>query len=101
MEQSAENKIDVATKKMDNSMRRFNMMQVDPNCPPCESTGRYIYSVFHSILALVAIYMSFRCNRKFEFGSFLLACCCPYIYIVYILATRGTCGILENPQFNL
>jgi len=66
--------------------------------PVCNqvSTGRYIYSVFHSIMALVAIYLSFRCNKGFSFGPFLLACSCPYIYIIYILATQGTCGILEK-----
>ena len=67
-------------------------------CPPCDqaATGRYIYSVFHSIMALVAIYLSFRCNKGFAIGPFLIACCCPYIYIIYTLATQGTCGILEK-----
>ena len=63
--------------------------------------GRYIYSVFHSVLALVAIYMAFRCNKKFDLGSFIVALCCPYIYIIYILATRGTCGILESQPVGL
>ncbi len=61
-------------------------------------TGRYIYSVFHTIMSLVAIYLSFRCNKGFEIGPFLVACCCPYIYIIYILATRGTCGIIESEK---
>jgi hypothetical protein len=61
-----------------------------------KGTGRYIYSVFHIMMSLVAIYLSFRCNTGFHLGSFIVALCCPYIYIVYILATRGTCGILEN-----
>jgi hypothetical protein len=66
------------------------------------SSGRYIFSVFHSIMSLVAIYLSFRCNNGFEIGPFFVACCCPYIYIIYILATRGTCGIIEgeNKNFN-
>lgn len=59
-------------------------------------TGRYIYSTFHSIMALIAIYLSFKCNKGFDLGSFMLACCCPYIYIIYTLATKGTCGILGN-----
>ncbi len=59
-------------------------------------TGRYIYSTFHSIMALVAIYLSFKCNKGFDLGSFMLACCCPYIYIIYTLATKGTCGMLGN-----
>jgi len=54
--------------------------------------GRYIYSTFHSIMSLVAFYLSFKCNKGFAFGPFLVACCCPYFYIIYILATRGTCS---------
>ena len=63
------------------------------NCPPCDkaATGRYIYSVFHSIMALVAIYLSFRCNNGFSLGSFFIALLCPYIYIIYVVATKGTC----------
>jgi len=66
-------------------------------------TGRYIYSVFHLIMSLIAIYLSFKCNDGFNFGSFLVAFCCPYIYIIYVLATKGTCGLLdgENPQIKL
>lgn len=59
-------------------------------------TGRYIYSIFHTTMSLIAIYLSFKCNKGFDLGSFMLACCCPYIYIIYILATKGTCGILEK-----
>ena len=68
------------------------------NCPPCDkaATGRYIYSVFHSIMALVAIYLSFRCNNGFSLGPFFIALLCPYIYIIYIVATKGTCGIFEK-----
>ena len=67
-------------------------------CPPCDqaATGRYIYSVFHSIMALVAIYLSFRCNKGFSLGPFFIALLCPYIYIIYIVATKGTCGIFEK-----
>ena len=61
-------------------------------------TGRYIYSVFHLVMSLVAIYLSFKCNKGFDMGSFVVAFCCPYIYIIYILATQGTCGILEGEK---
>jgi hypothetical protein len=48
-------------------------------------------SVFHLILAIVAFYLVFKCNNFSEnpgtfVGSFLLACCCPYLYIPYMLA---------------
>jgi hypothetical protein len=78
----------------------YPKMKTDCVCPNPPSSGRYIYSVFHSIMALVAIYLSFRCNKGFNIGSFMLACCCPYIYIIYVLATQGTCGIIQNePSF--
>jgi hypothetical protein len=64
------------------------------------SGGRYIYSVFHSIMSLVAIYLSFRCNKGFNIGSFIIACCCPWVYIIYVLATQGTCGIIQNNNLN-
>ncbi len=66
-------------------------------------SGRYLYSVFHTIMSLIAIYLSFRCNGGFDAGAFLMACCCPYIYIIYVLATKGTCGVLESrvPQYRL
>lgn len=57
--------------------------------------GRYIYSVFHSIMFLIAVYLSFRCNKGFSLKGFILALISPYLYIVYTLATQGTCGLLE------
>ncbi len=75
-----------------------DQFQIRANYIPCEPTGvgRIIFSVFHTIISLVAIYLTFRCNGKFEFGSFLMALLFPYIYIVYILATKGTCGIIST-----
>ena len=81
----------------------FNQ-QVNQDLEPVEvpvrrcknTTGRYIYSVFHTIMALVAIYLSFRCNKEFKWTSFIIALFFPYIYIIYILATEGSCGILES-----
>jgi hypothetical protein len=65
----------------------------DKVCPKTQN----IYSIFHLLLVFLAIYMSFRCNNnKFNLGSFLAACSCPQIYLVYILATQGTCGIFEK-----
>lgn len=59
-----------------------------------EGTKRSWYSIFHTITAIFAIYLSFKCNKGFNFGGFLLACCCPYIYIIYQFATRDDfCGL--------
>ena len=68
----------------------------DPRQTQCKPTFfnniRIFFSVFHSIITLVAIYLTFRCNGKFHFGSFLVALLFPYIYIIYILATKGICS---------
>lgn len=53
-----------------------------------------VYSVFHLVVSVFAIYLSFKCNSGFDFGSFLMACCCPYIYVIYKFATSDNfCGI--------
>jgi hypothetical protein len=52
-----------------------------------------IYGVFHTLMSLLAIYLSYRCNNNhFNPTSFIIALCCPYVYIIYILATKGTCS---------
>ena len=62
------------------------------NCKDSDSTGKYIYMIFHIIMAFVAVFLSWKCNGgKFDLLSFLIALFFPYIYIIYILATRGTC----------
>lgn len=56
-----------------------------------------IYSIFHSIVAFFAIFLSFKCNRGFSFVSFLIAIFFPHIYIIYIYATTGSfCNTNEN-----
>ena len=60
-----------------------------------------IYSIFHSILALFAIYLSFKCNKGFSFGSFFMAIFFPYIYIIYKYATTGSfCNIDEIDEID-
>lgn len=60
-----------------------------------DNTGKYIYLIFHIIMSFVAIFLSWKCNNgKFDILTFLIALFFPYIYIVYILATRGTCDKL-------
>ena len=55
-----------------------------------------IYSIFHSILAFFAIYLSFKCNGGFSFGGFFMAIFFPYIYIIYKYATSEKfCGIFK------
>ena len=61
------------------------------------TVGKTIFSVFHFISAIFAIYLSFKCNFGFNFGGLLMACCCPYIYILYKLATADNfCYVFGN-----
>jgi hypothetical protein len=56
-----------------------------------QSRGKYIYSVFHTIMSIVAIFLSYRCNGCFQWIPFLAALCCPYLYIIYIIIFKNQC----------
>ena len=78
-----------------NTMVSVNKSTFDQYC----STPRAIYSVFHTIMFFIAIFLSLRCNRGFSLGSFLIACFCPPIYIFYILITeydKGICDLIPS-----
>ena len=67
---------------------------VDLSCNS-DSVKQSIYMVFHTLMAMFAIYLSWKCNSgQFDIVGFLIAIFCPYLYIIYTLATRGTC---DNP----
>ena len=56
------------------------------------NTGYVIYGIFHAILTLIAVYLTWKCNNgKFDLVSFLISLIFPYVYIIYVLATKGTC----------
>lgn len=57
-------------------------------------SGYMIYGVFHAILTLIAVYLSWKCNGgKLDLLAFVIALFFPYIYIIFIFATRGTCDM--------
>ena len=37
-----------------------------------------------------------KCNKGFDLTSFIIALIFPYLYIMYIFATNGTCGIIST-----
>ena len=47
--------------------------------------GKYIYSVFHVMMSIIAVYLSIRCNKVINYGSLIIAFCFPYPYIIYSL----------------
>ena len=55
------------------------------------STGKYVYSVFHTVMSIIAIFLSYRCNGCFQWIPFLAALCCPYVYIIYIIIFKSQC----------
>jgi hypothetical protein len=67
--------------------------------PEKKSTFRTLYTIFHFIVSIFAIYLSFQCNngvgKSFDLLSFLAALFFPWIYIFYIFVTRKDfCGVM-------
>lgn len=44
-----------------------------------------VLGVIHFIGVIIAIALSFRCNRGFKLLPFIIAICCPWLYIIYAL----------------
>jgi len=59
-----------------------------------------MYLITHIIISFFAIYLSFKCNQgsggEFNPIAFAVALFCPYLYIIYALATSGGCGVFES-----
>lgn len=69
------------------------------NTRPCKrEMYNYFYSVFHVILSIFALYLSFRCNKEFNVFHFVFALFCPLIYILFIVATKGSCGLIPGER---
>lgn len=50
-----------------------------------------IYAVVHFIIAVFALYLSFKCNNGFKVWPTLSSVFFPYIYLVYLFATNKDC----------
>lgn len=58
------------------------------------SVLRTLYSVFHFVVSIFAIFLSFKCNQAFDLTGFLAALFFPYIYILYKYGTTDNfCGV--------
>jgi len=69
------------------------------NTGNCNDIAYSIYFIFHITLSLIAFYLSWKCNNNnFDLYSFISALLFPYFYIIYILSTRGTCGIISSEK---
>lgn len=45
------------------------------------------FGTIQFVAFLIALYLSFKRNNGFDLISFLVACICPYIYIIYYFVT--------------
>ena len=62
---------------------------IDTYCMEKYSIGAAIYSVFHIIMTIVALFLSIRCNSKtIDLGAILVAIFFPYIYIIWVFGTK-------------
>jgi hypothetical protein len=75
-----------------NENKKEEVKQKIENTPaPSESKGKYVYSVFHTIMSIIAIFLSYRCNGCFQWIPFLMALFFPYGYIIYIIIFKSQC----------
>lgn len=49
-----------------------------------------LLNIINTAIFVFAIFLSFKRNGGFDFGSFLAACCCSLCYVVYALAVPRT-----------
>jgi hypothetical protein len=45
--------------------------------------GSRIYSYIHTFLAILALYLAYKCFHGFQVLPLIAACCCPHIFLVY------------------
>ena len=59
------------------------------------TVGLSVYGIIHLVCFFIALFISLRCNKGFDLGSFLAACCCSPLYVIYKLALP-TCTVIVN-----
>ncbi len=64
-----------------------------------ENSSGFLYNITMVIISWIifgfAIYLSFKCNKGFNLGSFLLAFFFSPFYILYHLALTNLCGLMK------
>ena len=90
----------------DNQNYRFKEENKKKNRCDEEDKKKYryfsnFYTITHLILSFFALYLSWKCNNNnFDPLSFIAALCCPIIYIIWVLAVNGGCGIFDDKPLN-
>ncbi|AUV58680.1 hypothetical protein MegaChil _gp0733 [Megavirus chiliensis] len=47
------------------------------------------YLVIHMAAFIFALYLAFKCSKGLNIGAIIVAFFCPWIYIIYVLVTKG------------
>ena len=92
MESIQSNYVRQYNESQNNDVNSTSLIIVDTK--PCKrQMYNYFYSVFHVILSIAALYLSFKCTRNKGTGvmllHFVIALFCPLIYILFIVATTN------------
>lgn len=76
------------TRIEDDNNRQAPIVIVKKNAPAIIT-----YGFIHVLAFLFALYLLIKCNNKISPVSLIVAIFCPWIYIIWILATRrGICS---------
>lgn len=86
---------DINNPIQNNENQNMLIDEYNKNKKPYNMT-KCIYCITHIIISFFAIYLSWKCNDGFNLLSFMTAFICPYLYIIWALATRGGCGLFES-----
>lgn len=54
----------------------------------------HVSNLIGTFILFFAVFLSFKCNNGFKFGSFILALLFAPFYIIYQLAVNNMCGML-------
>ena len=60
----------------------------------CDDYYNPVSLTLYFIISCFAVYLSWKCNKQFNFIQLLFALIVPEIYIIYQIAVSGMCGIL-------
>ena len=82
-------------KKVMESYKNLYIPKKKENFDDTSTMFEYVAIIIMWIVTLFAIYLSFKCNKGFDLGQFLLAFVFAPFYIVYHLAVTNLCGLMN------
>jgi hypothetical protein len=80
-------------------LKTYSSLYIPRKSEHFESEGDATYSLFINLISWIilgfAVYLSFRCNKRFDLVNFLVAFFFAPFYIIYHLATTKLCGLMQ------